>query len=121
MADVIRNEVENSSVHASKSYVSVDAHGVIRVGNSRVMLDSIVVSFEQGHSAETIQQQYPALSLEEVYGAIAWYLAHAEEVAQYLKRQHAVWQHWRAEAAKHPNPVVQRLRATRKPEDSAAS
>ncbi len=50
------------------------------------MLDSIVASFEQGYSAETIQQQYPALSLEEVYGAIAWYPANAGEVSQYLEK-----------------------------------
>ena len=39
------------------------------------MLDSVVAAFHQGHSAETIAQQYPALSLEEIYGAITYYLA----------------------------------------------
>jgi len=68
-----------------KSYIQPDEHGVMRVGSSRVMLDSVVASFQQGHSPETIQQQYPALSLEDVYGAIAWYLANAEEVARYLR------------------------------------
>jgi len=96
-----------------KSYVRIDEHGVMRVGASRVMLDSIVASFEQGHSAETIQQQYPALSLEEVYGAIAWCLAHVDEVVQYLQRQQGVWDQWRAKAAERPSPVVQRLRVLR--------
>jgi uncharacterized protein (DUF433 family) len=96
-----------------KSYVRADEHGVMRVGNSRVMLDSVVASFEQGYSPETIQQQYPALSLEEVYGAITWYLANADEVARYLERQNALWAQWRAKAAAHPGPVVQRLRAVR--------
>jgi len=63
----------------SQSYVITDEQGVMRAGKSRVMLDSIIAGFEQGHSPETIQQQYPALSLEEVYGAIAWYLAHISE------------------------------------------
>ena len=40
-----------------KSYVRVDEHDVMRVGKTRVMLDSIVPSFEQGCSPETIQQQ----------------------------------------------------------------
>jgi uncharacterized protein (DUF433 family) len=75
----------------SKSYVRTDEYGVMRVGATRVMLDSVVAGFQQGHSPETIQQQYPALSLEEVYGAIAWYLAHTEEAEQYLARQAAVW------------------------------
>ena len=94
-----------------KSYVRMDEHGVMRVGNSRVMLDSVVISFEQGCSPETIQQQYPALSLEEVYGAITWYLANADEVARYLELQNILWAQWRAKAAAHPSPVVQRLRA----------
>jgi uncharacterized protein (DUF433 family) len=94
-----------------KSYVHIDQHGVMRVGTSRVMLDSVVASFEQGYSPETIQQQYPALTLEEVYGAIAWYLANADEVSRYLERQNALWVQWRAKAAQHSSPVVQRLRA----------
>lgn len=95
----------------SKTYVCTDEHGVMRVGNTRVPLDSIVASFEQGYTPETIQQQYPALTLEEVYGAIAWYLANASEVAQYLERQQAVWDHWRARAEAQSSPVIQRLRA----------
>jgi uncharacterized protein (DUF433 family) len=53
-------------MNEEKRYVRVDEHGAMRIGNSRVMLDSIVAGFEQGHSPETLQQQYPALSLEEV-------------------------------------------------------
>jgi hypothetical protein len=53
-----------------KQYVRVDEQGVMRVGTTRVMLDALVAGFEQGHAPETIQQQFPALSLEEVYGAI---------------------------------------------------
>ena len=55
----------------AKSYVRQDEHGVLRIGDTRVMLDSVIAAFHQGHSAETIAQQYPALQLEEVYGAIA--------------------------------------------------
>lgn len=90
----------------SKPYVRTDEHGVMRVGDSRVMLDSVVASFQQGHSPEAIQQQYPALMLEEVYGAIAWYLANAEEVARYLDRQADVWNQERAKAAKRSSPVL---------------
>jgi uncharacterized protein (DUF433 family) len=100
----------------SKDYVQIDEHGVMRVGASQVMLDSIVISFQQGLSAETIQQQYPTLSLEEVYGAIAWYLANIDEVQQYLKKQDAVWQQWREKAAEHEGAVIQRLRSLQKTE-----
>jgi hypothetical protein len=77
------------------------------------MLDSVLAAFGQGHSPETIRQQYPALTLEEVYGAIAYYLGHLDEVNGYLRQQDAVWQEWQARAASRPSPVVERLRALR--------
>jgi hypothetical protein len=75
------------------------------------MLDSVVAGFHQGHSAETIAQQYPALLLEEVYGAIAYYLANRAEVDQYLRRQDEVWKQARDKASAVGSPVVQRLRS----------
>jgi uncharacterized protein (DUF433 family) len=97
-----------------KSYVRSDEHGVLRVGGTRVMLDSVVAAFQEGHSPETIRQQYPALSLEEVYGTIAYYLAHLREVTAYLGRQDAVSQGWQARCEERPSPVVERLRALRR-------
>jgi uncharacterized protein (DUF433 family) len=94
-----------------KTYIRVDQYGVKRVGQSRVMLDSVVAGFEQGHSAETIRQQYPSLTLEEVYGAITYYLSHVDEVKEYLRHQGKVWDHWRAKSAQSLSPVVERLRA----------
>lgn len=55
-------------------YIRTDEQGVLRVGHTRVMIDSVLAGFHQGESAETIRQDYPALSLQEVYGAIADYL-----------------------------------------------
>jgi uncharacterized protein (DUF433 family) len=95
----------------ANSYVRVDEHGVYRVGASRVMLDSVVAAFLQGHSPETIRQQYPALRLEDVYGSIAFYLGHPEEVRAYLTRQDAVWQEWQQRSEERPSPVLERLRA----------
>jgi uncharacterized protein (DUF433 family) len=95
----------------ARIYVREDEHGVLRVGDSRVMLDSVVVAFHLGHSAETIAQQYPALTLEEVYGAITYYLAHRADVDQYLRNQDEVWKQWREKAHAAESPVVQRLRA----------
>src|SRR2546423_2296747 len=105
----------------AKDYVRVDEHGVMRVGESRVMLDSVVAAFEQGHSPETIRQQYPALALEEVYGAITYYLAHFDEVNEYVRRQDAVWQHARMKSQEQPAGVVERLKALRRSHASEAS
>lgn len=51
-----------------------------RCQTSRVSLDSIVYSFKAGDSPETIRQNFSSLTLEQVYGAIAFYLAHEQEL-----------------------------------------
>lgn len=96
-----------------KTYVQLDDQGAYRVGQTRVSLDSVVYAFLQGHSAESIADQYPALTLEEVYGAIAFYLANREDVDRYLKRQEKLWDKLRTEADARPAAVVERLRAAR--------
>lgn len=55
-------------------------NGGFYVGGTRVSLDSIVYCFKAGNSPETIRQNFSSLTLEQVYGAIAFYLAHEREV-----------------------------------------
>lgn len=43
-------------------------------------MDSIVYSFKAGDSPETIRHSFSSLTLEQVYGAIAFYLAHEQKV-----------------------------------------
>lgn len=66
-----------------KEYVILQ-EGAYRVGGTRVSLDSVVYDFQSGASPECIRQSYPALTLEQVYGAIAYYLANQETIDQYL-------------------------------------
>ena len=54
------------------------------LADSRVALDSIVYAFLAGETAESIAQSFPVLALEQVYGAIAFYLAHRETIDGYL-------------------------------------
>lgn len=61
--------------------------GTIRIGSSRVLLELVVHHFKQGATAEQIQHSFPSLTLGEVYGAIYYYLEHAEEVEEYLASQ----------------------------------
>jgi hypothetical protein len=60
-----------------------------------------------------IQQHFPALTLEEVYGAIAFYLANRDQVDEYLAGQEERWGKLRAEADQDANETVLRLRALR--------
>ena len=54
------------------------------IAGKRVSLDSIVYAFRRGQSPETIRRSFPLLSLEEIYGAIAFYLANQAEIDAYL-------------------------------------
>jgi uncharacterized protein (DUF433 family) len=55
---------------------------VYRVAGTRVALDSIVRRFWEGDVPESIVQSFPVLTLEQVYGAIAYYLRHQDEVEE---------------------------------------
>ena len=64
-----------------------DPHGVIRVGPTRVPLDTVVEAFLEGFTAEEIAQQYPVLELADVYGVISYYLKHRPAVEAYLEER----------------------------------
>ena len=55
-------------------------HGSFYLIGSRVPLAHVVRQFQQGESPEAIRSHYPTLSLEQVYGAITFYLGNQEEV-----------------------------------------
>jgi uncharacterized protein (DUF433 family) len=54
------------------------------IEGTRISLDSVVYSFLNGESPESIAQNFPLLSLEQVFGAIAFYLANRDIVDAYL-------------------------------------
>ncbi len=85
------------------SYVE-QRDGTFFVKDSRVSIDSIIHSFLSGESAESIAQAYPVLSLEQVYGAIAFYLAHRAELDAYLQQRIKDFEEMR-DAARAADPM----------------
>jgi hypothetical protein len=69
----------------------VDEHGVIRAGDSQVLLDIVIREFNNGAEPEAICHGYPTLNLADVYGVIAYYLRHRKDIDDYLhvRRQEA--------------------------------
>ena len=67
--------------------LAVDADGVMRIGNTRVTLDTVIAAFADGATAEEIVQQYPSLLLADVYSVIGYYLRHTAEVDAYLQQR----------------------------------
>ncbi len=55
-----------------------------RIVDSRVSLDSLVYLFREGMPAESMVECYPALTLEQVHGALAFYLGNRSEIDAYL-------------------------------------
>ncbi len=64
-----------------------DAHGTVRVGGTRVTLDSVVGAFLQGATAEDIVRKYPTLNLADVYAVLSFYLRRRADVDAYLREQ----------------------------------
>jgi len=84
------------------------------VCGSRVSLDSVVYAFLEGQTAEGIAQAFPALTLEQAYGAITFYLAHREEVDEHLERWRSAFESKR-QAARDSDPMFyQKLAAARR-------
>ena len=67
----------------AKEYVE-KRDGGYYIAGTRVSLDSIVYEFRTGASPESIAQSFPALRLEQVYGAVTFYLANQTQIEQYL-------------------------------------
>jgi len=64
-----------------------DIDGVIRVGKTRITLDTVISAFLDGATAEEITHQYPSLDLADVYSVIAYYLRRRSEVDAYLQQR----------------------------------
>jgi uncharacterized protein (DUF433 family) len=91
---------------ASKSHIEKRDGGYF-VAGSRVSLDSVVCAFLRGASPESIARSFPLISLEEVYGAIAFYLSRQAEIDDYLREGDAQFDALR-EAARESNALLYR-------------
>ncbi|PSR18387.1 hypothetical protein C8255_07625 [filamentous cyanobacterium CCP3] len=73
-------EQETPPLHA-------DVTGAMRVGHTRVLLETVIRAFQDGASPEAIVQRYSTLSLSDVYNTIGYYLRHQDAVDIYLKQR----------------------------------
>jgi uncharacterized protein (DUF433 family) len=81
-----------------------NVNGAYRVTGTRVSLDSVVYAFLRGESPEGIAESFPALRLDQVYGAIAFYLSHRDTIDAYLGAGQADFARLREQARRdHPS------------------
>jgi len=94
-------------------YVRKLENGAYRIANTRVSLDSVVYAFREGKTPEQILDSFPSLNLEQVYGAIAFYLANKQMINEYLNQGEIEFeklrQQWRVKNA----PLYEKLRQAR--------
>ncbi len=72
------------TIHESPVPLRKDEHGVVRVGDSRVTLDVVILEYLKGTSPEGIAHAYSMLQLADVYAVIAYYLHNYGEVNGYI-------------------------------------
>jgi uncharacterized protein (DUF433 family) len=84
------------------------------IAGSRVSLDSIVYAFLRGESPDGIAESFPALSLEQVFGAIAFYLANRASIDAYLQDERAEFARMRDEARRKYPALYSKLEAARR-------
>jgi uncharacterized protein (DUF433 family) len=90
----------------AKDYIEKRESGYYVIG-SRVSLDSIVYAFLDGNSAEGIVESYPTLTLEQVHGSLAFYLANRAEIDAYLAEGERETEKMR-EISRAENPLLYR-------------
>ncbi len=61
------------------------------IRGKRISLDSIVYAFRRGQAPESILQSFPLLTLEEIYGAITFYLANRDVVDRSIAEDEAAF------------------------------
>jgi Protein of unknown function (DUF433) len=101
-----------------KQYIEQRDKGYWIVG-TRISLDSVVYSFLSGESPESIAQNFPLLSLEQVYGAITFYLANREFVDSYLEEGEAEFRQLQESCKKKSPLLYQKIKAAQAHKQSA--
>jgi uncharacterized protein (DUF433 family) len=83
--------------------LSTDKDGIIRIGSTRITLQTIIAAYQRGDKPEEIVEGFSSLTLALVHALISYYLSHQEEVDEYIHNEDAKAEAIRREIAeKHP-------------------
>lgn len=83
--------------------MTTDADGVIRVGGTRVTLESFVATFRHVGTPADMMEAFPTLKAADVYALIAYLLNHEAEIDAYMREQDALAEQTRREVeARNP-------------------
>jgi uncharacterized protein (DUF433 family) len=85
-----------TALHILPDSLHTEADGVIRVGRSRVTLDTVVAAFDAGASPEQFVIDFPTLDLADVYSAMSYIIRHRAAVDEYIAASIAESEEFRA-------------------------
>jgi uncharacterized protein (DUF433 family) len=88
----------------AKDYVEKRDGGYF-IENTRISLDSVVLAFLRGESPEGIAQSFPALELEQIFGALTFYVANRDLVDSYLNEGRREFDDLRQQGRRN-NPIL---------------
>ena len=99
-------EAENFDSPSLAVPLHVDSDWTVRVARTRVTLETLVGTFDQGATPEEIGRRFPVVRIEDVYAVVAYYLAHREAVQDYIQRQEEAGEAIRHEIESHTDTRV---------------
>ena len=76
--------------------------GGVRVRNSRVTLETIVIRSQMGDTVERIHRGYPTVSVSQIKEILAWYHANKAEADEYLQQIEEEWEKLRLRLESQP-------------------
>ena len=98
----------------AKEYIE-QRNGGYFVKGTRVSLDSVVYAFLRGDSPEGIAESFPSLELEQIFGALTFYMANREIVDRYLSEGRRDFETLRQRARRnHPSLYAKLAEARRR-------
>ena len=101
------------SVWPEDRYIDIRPYHFARVKGTRVGIEAVMFAFKDGRTAEEIQMSYPTLTLEQVYGAIAYCLRNRDLVEHYIKQLREEEDAAVEKEQQNPPEVVLRIRRFR--------
>jgi uncharacterized protein (DUF433 family) len=84
------------------------------IEGTRISLDSVAYAFLRGESPEGIAESFPALTLEHIFGALAFYMANRTRVDEYLSEARREFEHMRQQARRNNPMLYAKLDETRR-------
>lgn len=98
--------------------LTITAAGAVHIEGTRVPLETVIRAFHQGATAEEIAQDYPTLTLAQVYAVLAYYLWHREAVDTYVAERATLSAVARAAHEAHFDPTGIRARLLARQSDA---